>query len=649
MKLKYIYSLIVAVVAFMFTACSPEEYKLGSRDVTPDELLEGIAFSIEYDATNPNIIYLKNKMESKYKPQWFHPQGRSQENVVTLKIAFPGTYDVVFGVQTNGGVVLGETVQFTVEDFCAEFVNHELWMLLSGGIGESKTWYLDLNAAGECRYFVGPLYFYGVDDSWATVTEGKTVEGDSWSWTADWAGNGSWLFGSAGAADFGSMTFDLIDGANIVVEHNVLGRTDRGSYMLDTDNYTMKLTDAAPLHDRGRDGVVLQWGEIKLLSLTESSMQLGVIRDNDPREGPCLLVYNYISKDYYDNWTPAEVAEPEPLLPDNWQNDISQTVSKTIAWTLSELNPFDFAHLDGSRMNNWNMPGDYPDWVTGAAGRPLDPSVYAGFSMTLDSDAKTVKFITPNGTETNTTYNLDEKGIYTFGDAVPEFAMQGSAWRFKAGASGELRVLSIEKNAIGSVTGIWLGAYDPAKSEYMAYHLIPNISGGASDPLAAIKRMFAAKTWKLDSNRTYSNELIPGSVTIEGPVVFSDMATWCWNPMPGEHYASGDAGTDYGTMKFNEDGSVVVKQLVREKDSGGSVISEETKELNGTWTLDLENNKLNMSVGMLHPWTCNFAVADWGDVTIYRLEEELLLLQVMRSRELTNEDAMLLLYVFVPE
>ena len=218
-KISKIFALF-AIISLMFASCSPETYDLGAIDVKSEDLVEGIAFKIEHDATNPNIIYLTSLMDSKYTPLWSHPQGRSQKQTVTLKIPFPGTYEVKFGVETRGGAVYGEAVTFTVDDFYAGFVDDELWTHLSGGVGNEKTWYLDLNANGVSRYFTGPLYFYGTDDSWETVTDGVKLPAgsDSWNWNPDWVGN-KWLMN---AADFGSMTFNLKDGANVIVEHKTI-------------------------------------------------------------------------------------------------------------------------------------------------------------------------------------------------------------------------------------------------------------------------------------------------------------------------------------------------------------------------------------------------------------------------------------------
>lgn len=545
-------SLCLIIFLLLMGRCTPEEYELGEIDVNTSELVEGIAFTITHDVQNPNIVYLESKMPSKYKPVWVHPQGRSQDRKVTLNIAFEGTYSVTFGIQTRGGVVFGEPTTFTVNDFYAGFVDHELWELLSGGVNNEKTWYLDLDEDGLSRYFLGPLYFYGTDDSWETVTEGKTVEGDSWNWQPDYAGN-SWLMETA---DFGTMTFNLKGNANISVTHNSIPSrgTETGLYMIDTDNLTMRIVDASPLHDINRDGVVVDWGDIKIMSLTEDYMQLAVLRDEAlSGEGPALLVYNYISKDYYDNWVPGEVEDPEPVLPDNWMDDISQTVSKTIIWKLSENNPLDWASLDGSRLNNWENPTDYPDWL----GTP-DTAIYGNFNLAINSDDNIATFNLPDGTETSMSFTLDEKGIYTFANEVPQFPVIGWA-SFQADENNQLRILSIEKDASGNVSGMWLGSKDPDKPEYLAFHLIPSAGNTQTDPMTVWKRALVGKTFIPDVNyfADWVTKSWTGGWTAEDNIFPNDFESqgWLWNQ---EVYNASIASS----ITYYMDGDVMIANAV---------------------------------------------------------------------------------------
>lgn len=485
------------IFTLIFAACSPEDFALGMKDVKPEDLVEGIAYKIEHDASNPNIIYLTSLMGNKYTPLWNHPQGRSQEQKITLKIPFSGNYEVQFGVETRGGIVWGPVTAFNVKDMYAGFISDPLWTLISGGADNEKTWYLDLDENQISRYFAGPLYFYGTYDSWDQVTNGiKAPEGaDSWNWNPDYKGN-SWLMN---AADFGSMTFSLKGAATVTVNHKTIPArgTEVGKYMLDVENHTMRTQDATILHDIDRDHVVADWGNIKIMSLTENTMQLAVLRDPAlSGEGACLLVYNFISKEYKDNWTPGEVVEPEPQLPDNWQSDVSQTVSTTIKWVLSPETPFNWAQLDGTLMNaDWTSVSNYPDWTGFNA---AVPDTYQKFSLTMNSSNKSVTYTAPDGTATKGTYTLDEKGYYTFTGVTPKFTI--CSWvELKTSAENQWRITKIEKDAAGNVTGMWVGVRDPAKPEYMVYHLIPQIGGGgAADPLAAWKNALIGKTFTPD-------------------------------------------------------------------------------------------------------------------------------------------------------
>lgn len=652
-----IYTLLLGLVLALF-ACSPDEFNLGGVLSKSD-----LNYRITQDAADPNMVILES-LTPGVTPLWITPMGRSTRVKDTLRFPFAGDYQFIYGVESAGGLVQADAYPLSITTNNFDYVNDPLWTLLTGGVGQSKTWVLDLFTKDVAptygKYFKGPLFFYGTNDSWESVTNGVAVGGDSWNWQADWVGNGSWMFGSETRLDYGTMTFDLIDGAHLTTDHLILGRQESGTFMLDAVNHTMRSTDAYILHDAGRDGVVIDWGDLKVMSLTENTMQLAALRDPAlSGEGACLLVYNFISKDYSDNWVAPETAEPEPALPDGWQDDVSQVVSTKIVWKLSESNPLDWANLDGSRMNGWDEPSDYPDWL----GTP-DTGVYGNFSMTMNSSDGTITFKTPDGTETSGNYTLDEKGIYSFDVTVPTFTIINWA-SFGADANNQLRILQLEKDATGAVTGMWLGKRDsdPAKAEYMAYHLVPQSGSTASDPLTVAKQVITAKTWMLDSGRTYDKTTSWGAE--QGPVIFSDYATWAWNPLPGQHYASGEADVDYGTVKFEMDGTVVVKQRKRvytyvDTESGATVVrngspqtgdvlqSDNLETLTGTWALDLDANTITMSVGMLHPWTCDFAVADWGAITIYRLESGALLLQEQRDATLSGEGAMPMTYIFVP-
>ncbi|QGY45079.1 hypothetical protein GM418_15805 [Maribellus comscasis] len=462
---KYkIYAALLGVFLAL-AACQPEEFAIGEILST-----DNLEYSITQNADDPNMIFLES-ITPGVTPLWQTPMGRSTRVKDTVKIPFAGDYAFIYGVESAGGYVQSDTFNLTLTTNNLMYVNDPLWTLLSGGVGNSKTWLLDIDAEGVSKYWKGPLYFSS--DTWRWNNTCEEGSEDCWIWEADWPGN-TWV---AAANDYGTMTFNLIGGANVHVEHmNSPNRgVENGVYFLDAEAKTLKMTDAAPLMNDWADGANIDdWSFGYVISLTEEAMQIGY-KDKGKDE---FIIFNYISKEYADNWVPEDVPDPEPTLPDGWMDDISKTVNTTITWKLSESNPLDWAKLDGSLMNGWENPEDYPDWL----GTP-DPSVYGDFTMTMNSADETVVFITPDGTETSGTYSLDEKGIYSFDITVPTFSVISWA-SFAADANNQLRILKIEKDAGGSVTGMWVGALSSEKPEYMAYHLIPssNENGGSSEP-----------------------------------------------------------------------------------------------------------------------------------------------------------------------
>lgn len=465
----------------LLTSCSPDDHDLVSPDINADDLVEGVAFTITHDSSNPNIVHLKSLLPSSYQIAWETPQGRAVSNEHTLKIAFDGDYEVRMGVSTKGGYVWSRPATFHIDEFCTEFVDHFLWNRLSGGIGNSKTWQIDLaqleDGSAKTTFWKGPHWYFNHNFTWdklhskdetettyanyvdstpwdyANAIDPTPAEKDAagndenWYWAADYAGN-SWM---CGLANYGYMTFDLIGGAHVTITDSAGNIIGKGTYMLDVDNHTISFSDVFPLNTKE-----ISDRTFRLLYLSDTAMQIVPYNSND--------AINYVTKDYFDNYVPD--AAPEPELPDGWKDDITQSTTTSLTWVISTENPLNWCTLAGAFMNDWNTPSDYPDWLG-----VVDPSLYAGFSLTMDSSDNTAKFILPDGTKVNTTFTLDDKGIFTFEDVIPSFTVIGWA-SFALDANNALRVMTIEKNDAGKVTGMWLGARSSEKDEYLAYHFV---------------------------------------------------------------------------------------------------------------------------------------------------------------------------------
>ena len=439
MKLNYyIYSLIAGVL-LMFSACTPDEYEMGSKAFAPEDLVEGVAYSVTHDANNPNIVYLKSLLGPEYTPLWEHPQGRSQEAEVTLQMPFEGTYEVTFGVETRGGVVYGAPVTFTIDDFCADFVTGEMWDFLAGGSGNSKTWIPDDGSYGLQQGF------YTCFDPSTTYVD-MVQNGSKWTTSSKtwWEPSNA----DAGVTEddlMASMTFSLQGSAGLSVTtyKDGVATTKEGMFSMNTDNHTISAIDVDFAHGAWADGKAVDFrNNFQILVLTENQLMIGNYRDEAMSgEGRCVYCWNFVSKEYADNYVPVDQPDPEPALPDGWKDAVSEISTTKIVWNMSPDVPFDWANLDGSLMNNFTA-GNYPDWATPQAN--LDK-----LTMTLDSKDNSYEFVMPDGTTVSGTYELDDKGIYTFSAGVPSYHIGGGDIMFAATAENQLRILQV--NMLGDV------------------------------------------------------------------------------------------------------------------------------------------------------------------------------------------------------
>lgn len=552
MKLFHkIYSVLAALtICFGMAACSPDDYSLGDTGLTKADLNEGKGFTITHDESNPNIVTLKSLLPSSYQVLWDEPQGRVQGSEVTLKIPFAGTYACRMGVESRSGIVYGDSTTFTVDNFCADFVNDPLWKYITGGVGSKKRWYIDLDSKAVCRYFVGPLYFYGTDDCWESVTNGETISGDSWSWTADFAGNGSWMFPSTGAYDWGYMDFDLNNGANVEVYDAHNNKVSKGTFMLDTDNHTIKMTDAALLHDPDHDALVTNWSSMKVLSLTEDHLQLGVLRDNST-EGPCLLVYNFISEDYRNNWTPTvSTGEVTPTLQDDWRDFVEPKTQNVVTYKLAEDDgAFDWCNLDGTQKNDASS--------TTKAG-------VGDLTLTMNHSKKTYSVTTPEGKTVSGTYTLSDKGVYKFSNGLPTVQLSTNGLAiFKANSDNTLRIMSIATDGeSNSLSDLWLGSAERDDQgntvQYMGYHFQPYVAGNT------VKKYPAVLYCGENTNYTFQNSdpiyiteegtytaTANGSLTADGKIIYLQVDK-ILKDHPNADIIINDVKVDGKSIKFSD-------------------------------------------------------------------------------------------------
>ena len=55
---------------------------------------------------------------------------------------------------------------------------------------------------------------------------------------------------------------------------------------------------------------------LKLMGLADDRLQIATVRDNSD-EGKCLLCYNFVSEEYWNNWTPPGREHPREANADD--------------------------------------------------------------------------------------------------------------------------------------------------------------------------------------------------------------------------------------------------------------------------------------------------------------------------------------------
>jgi uncharacterized protein (TIGR02145 family) len=238
-----------------------------------------LKFSITKDATNPNKFILKS-LTPNAQPFWVTPVGISIKLTDTIDIPFQANNDtIIYSVETQSGIVTADPYVFDVTTIDTAYISGPMWTNLTGGLGKSKTWVLDLDANGLSKYFLGPFYYGGTGWEWDPAFK-----------DIGWAG--------VSAGDYGTMTFDLIGNANFKSDNKMFPEySGIGKFMLFPSTSQLITFGAQVLHDKAQGGNVLNWNtKMTIKTLDADHMQLIALSGPD-----AWYIYNYISKSYYDS------------------------------------------------------------------------------------------------------------------------------------------------------------------------------------------------------------------------------------------------------------------------------------------------------------------------------------------------------------
>lgn len=475
MKLKYIlYSALAS--GMMLTACSPEEYSLSPIGVTTQQMSEGQGFSVNVDQ-NTNLVTFISLLGSEKTIYWeygpkpaegadYSVSGNCVGKSYQVGIAFPGEYYVRMIALNNGGLSKSEPAFFTIEKINTDLIADDTWAMLTGGVGNSKTWILDMDPEdGTPLKFSGLKWFFTPGQSWDSFhsADGSNyIDADVWDpanaidptyasewyWTAEFPGN-SWI---TNIADYGEMTFDLINGANVDVNGV------KGAFNMDTKAHTISFTGVLPL-SCGLDGDISDYcptGTYKIIYLTENAMQI-LFDSGTAAKTPFSL--NYITKEYKENYVAPVVTDIE--LPEDWFDYIMPKNQNITTFKFNEDAPFTWFDVSGKNE----------------IVRSVEAADVADYKFEFNNKEQKLTITDLDGNTQEIAFELSDNGNYQFATALPTYVLSNSNPDVVFGAAdNQLQLLSYEiDDYTGDISTIMLGSrqYDAQGNfyEYLAYNL----------------------------------------------------------------------------------------------------------------------------------------------------------------------------------
>ncbi len=385
MKLNYFYSFLAAAGLLAITsACSDDDYSLGSTTVTPEQLVQGQAFEVKPDAERPNVIHLTSKMKG-MTALWTTPQGRSQSSDYTIDLPFAGDYEVTFGVMTPAGPVYGNPYTFNVPENDFSMLSDDIWTNLAGGVDENgnntpKKW-VPMDKSYGVGYGSSPMMYLDPDHVNNDGVENKDLMLGSDNWTPNWdPGFQSWLIPADDPYMDSYMIFglDAVNGCTLTQ----MRKTSSGEETV-TGTFTLNISDPKrptitfnggtyAMHSAGMDGACSNYTQdIKIIECTPYVLQFATMRTNS--EGAWWLIWNFVAADVKDGVVTiptgpelVEEAAPEfPVYEDYYRNDILEEllftvpgndvtyVASSITYHLDADMPYDILQWDGTGANKW--------------------------------------------------------------------------------------------------------------------------------------------------------------------------------------------------------------------------------------------------------------------------------------------------------
>lgn len=472
MKCFTTYTWMALAGLFLILSCKKKDHELGAL-LSEDQIQFDIVQDLAVDEGGNTVILINQTPET--VPIWDYGTGKSTRQRDTVHFAFAGDYQIKFSVVTAGGIVEKEPVTITVTKDNLNYVNDPLWTLLSGGVGEEKTWLLDANANGDKKYYTSPVYFAGMDNAYGS----KSADGNTVVWTqvcTDPTGPNCWTYApnytsdtwAAEQRDYGSMTFSLKGGPFLQTDHKgVAGYgTESGTYFLDVNTLTLTTTSATPLFVSYSPTDLVSLNSWRIISLTENTLQIA--SKNKTKDE--YQVLNFISKAYSDSWTPPATEEPQP---DEGFNPV---------FAPGELMTMLTGGAGSGRFWQLDAAGNPVDWI--AKGRGWTSSAASSVdwgwndAWTAAVNNSWIRFDNIGGNNyTRFQAGVTTTGSFSIDETSNEITLTGNtllqnsdSWMNPAAAT--IKVVKAFPAAYRD-KGIWFGtSYDASKDEWLSFHYV---------------------------------------------------------------------------------------------------------------------------------------------------------------------------------
>jgi hypothetical protein len=452
-NIKVLITSFLMVALMLVSSCSPETYSLDSPMSKSDIHFE-ITQDLVVDAGG-NTVILKNTTPGVVL-NWDYVTGKSSKATEMVKYAFKGSYTIKITAVTGGGIVELDPVTIVVSQDNLNYVNDPLWTALSGGVGKKKSWVLDNGKYGLAQ---GAMSYADP----ATVVE--------WNkFTPNWEPAGNANSSTDADMHWGRyMTFSL-DGGPFMTVHEADGTSiESGSYFLDINAHTLTTNGTTILRPDNYIANASNWNDnIKVLTLTENQLRIAVKRTNS--EGPWWYIWNYVSKDYADNYVPVVT---EPVLDEGFNPTFAS----------GELVTMLTGGAGAGRVWKLDAAGNPVDWVAKGIGWTKGPNDSYSWGWNDDWAAVAgnswIRFDQWGGklNYTRSQNGVVTSGLFTINAATNEINLgtdtllqNPTSWM-----NPTVNVIKVVKayNKDFLQKGIWLGtSYDAAKDEWFVFHYI---------------------------------------------------------------------------------------------------------------------------------------------------------------------------------